>query len=577
MFTQCPECGTIFRVTAAVLRTARGQVRCGVCDATFDALGYLTEDVEVDPVTGAAIATDATRPVAMRPVPAPLVDEAEPIEVSVELGRIDPSRLPAPEFPPFDDPVAAGAPDAGAPTADAPSADAPLFERRAGRNTPSVDEDRALAEIAASIARNAQPLNQRAAAANAAAPDAPVNAATPAGATRPPDPAADLSIELEFLDPADAENIVLSGDAPPIESAELVDAALEFDASTADWDIALVEDRSAPTIPPLRIAAAEAAALGLAPAEPRTDDATPRPDTPVPGVGAATDLPPPPLGVRPEDFDALVAAAAARAAAAVAAAVALPPATAVAGATGAATPVAAPDATSPADLATRGGDPGIDRQDDGLDRHRDPTSPPAVDDTSEFVQFDPSRFQAVAGTRGARPWWVTAMLGLGAVVLATALGAQVVHYRRDDLAQHPVAGPPLRDLYARLGLPIEPTWSLSAYELKQWGAGADSEPGTLRVRASVVNRAGRAQPYPLIRVTLEDRFGGKVARREFTPGEYLPTRETPPQLLASNGRVDADLVLADPGSEAVGFELDVCLPRRGALVCAEDLKLAQAP
>ena len=57
MYTQCPDCGTVFRVSAAVLRTARGQVRCGVCDATFDALEYLTEDVEVDPATGAAIPT----------------------------------------------------------------------------------------------------------------------------------------------------------------------------------------------------------------------------------------------------------------------------------------------------------------------------------------------------------------------------------------------------------------------------------------------------------------------------------------------------------------------------------------
>ena len=33
VYTQCPECGTVFRVTAAVLRAAQAQVRCGVCDA----------------------------------------------------------------------------------------------------------------------------------------------------------------------------------------------------------------------------------------------------------------------------------------------------------------------------------------------------------------------------------------------------------------------------------------------------------------------------------------------------------------------------------------------------------------
>jgi hypothetical protein len=37
--------------------------------------------------------------------------------------------------------------------------------------------------------------------------------------------------------------------------------------------------------------------------------------------------------------------------------------------------------------------------------------------------------------------------------------------------------------------------------------------------------------------------------------------------------VDADLLLADPGKDAVSFELDVCLVLRGRLVCAEDQRL----
>ena len=46
MYTQCPECDTIFRVNAVLLRTAQGQVRCGVCDATFDAIRFLTDEIE---------------------------------------------------------------------------------------------------------------------------------------------------------------------------------------------------------------------------------------------------------------------------------------------------------------------------------------------------------------------------------------------------------------------------------------------------------------------------------------------------------------------------------------------------
>src|SRR5689334_10103067 len=38
MLTQCPQCQTVFRVTPLQLRSAAGRVRCGQCEAVFDAL-----------------------------------------------------------------------------------------------------------------------------------------------------------------------------------------------------------------------------------------------------------------------------------------------------------------------------------------------------------------------------------------------------------------------------------------------------------------------------------------------------------------------------------------------------------
>ena len=45
MYTECPACQTVFRVTAVTLRTAHGQARCGVCNTTFDALFGLTDEL----------------------------------------------------------------------------------------------------------------------------------------------------------------------------------------------------------------------------------------------------------------------------------------------------------------------------------------------------------------------------------------------------------------------------------------------------------------------------------------------------------------------------------------------------
>jgi len=50
MFTQCPDCGTSFRITAVVLKQAAGKVRCGGCSNAFNALAYLSES-KPDPNT----------------------------------------------------------------------------------------------------------------------------------------------------------------------------------------------------------------------------------------------------------------------------------------------------------------------------------------------------------------------------------------------------------------------------------------------------------------------------------------------------------------------------------------------
>ena len=40
MRTRCPECGTVFRVTSEQLRRKAGKVRCGQCQAVFNAFDH---------------------------------------------------------------------------------------------------------------------------------------------------------------------------------------------------------------------------------------------------------------------------------------------------------------------------------------------------------------------------------------------------------------------------------------------------------------------------------------------------------------------------------------------------------
>ena len=43
MYTQCPECLTIYKIAAETLQSSHGKFRCGHCGGVFDALPSLTE------------------------------------------------------------------------------------------------------------------------------------------------------------------------------------------------------------------------------------------------------------------------------------------------------------------------------------------------------------------------------------------------------------------------------------------------------------------------------------------------------------------------------------------------------
>ena len=55
MYTQCPECLTIYKIAAATLAESHASVRCGHCAAVFDALRTLTEQLPPEPVQHLAV------------------------------------------------------------------------------------------------------------------------------------------------------------------------------------------------------------------------------------------------------------------------------------------------------------------------------------------------------------------------------------------------------------------------------------------------------------------------------------------------------------------------------------------
>jgi predicted Zn finger-like uncharacterized protein len=188
-----------------------------------------------------------------------------------------------------------------------------------------------------------------------------------------------------------------------------------------------------------------------------------------------------------------------------------------------------------------------------------PRKRPTAHDAASTSNEQPTSF--FAGTWAA-----------GSALLLLMLLIQVVHHYRHDLAANATLNGPLTSIYAVLGIPIVPRWDLGAYEVRQLGASTTADaPAQITVRASVKNAARQAQPLPLLRVTLQDRFGNRIASRDVPPQSYLPRAIPPSSLLSAGQRIDAEMAFVDPGSNAVGFEIDACLPAPGGgISCAND-------
>jgi predicted Zn finger-like uncharacterized protein len=175
-----------------------------------------------------------------------------------------------------------------------------------------------------------------------------------------------------------------------------------------------------------------------------------------------------------------------------------------------------------------------------------------------------------SGERRAQSrWWSAA-----AAVALLALGAQGVHHFRSRIASHPTFGPWIAQAYAALGSKLAPSWDVHQYQIIDWVATAEPNArgvGSLKITARIQNRGPQRQPYPDVQLRLKDRYEDAVGSRMFTPAEYLP-RDTPRGRLMSPGETArAELEVVDPGPDAYGFELDVCIEVEASLVtCGTD-------
>lgn len=509
MYSQCPECLTRFRVTAAALRAAHGTVRCGRCGSAFDAVPRLTDTLFDE-------------------------HEAAPPDADTVAASAAPGRLSAPQdrLPADDDGAVITEFHFSADDLEQVFVDAQDWQRKFGDGVAGAPgrADAAAGPAASAVTRNAS------------SPAAP----------------ADVLVH----EPVAVEDITLEGERIVIENlADLDDDLQGISALDEPHD----GHPDAEHLEPLHLEAAQAPFVDLDSTdsfevlrhEPESDYpvlegvAPARTPAAHPGTTRASSMLP---GV----VDAMASSAAPE------------PAPADA-------PVVTP-ATEPG-AAERVGAPVTHGQTTASSvQTAAPIVPLRLRDRS--TAFDDALVGDEADDDTGRGGGAAIAWGVGALLLVLVLVAQLAHQHRQDLARDATLGPVLRSVYARLGRPLEPNWDLGAFELRQWGTEGPSasHAGVMTVRASLRNGADFPQPLPLLRLELEDRYGGTVARRDFAAAEYLKDPAQASRQLSAGAQTEAELVLVDVGADAVGYRLDVCMrEQQRGVRCAQAAIDVDAP
>ncbi len=160
------------------------------------------------------------------------------------------------------------------------------------------------------------------------------------------------------------------------------------------------------------------------------------------------------------------------------------------------------------------------------------------------------------------------MIG-GAAALLLVLVVQVLHQSREALATYPLFNDLVGPVYRAIGKPLSPAWDITGWRIEATKGSIEENDEKLVVYSRIGNRSDKPLPYPIINISLTDRFEETLGSRQLDPADYLSDNLDPSVLVQPGNKFNAVISIQSPSAEASGYELDVCYRvAAGQLRCA---------
>jgi predicted Zn finger-like uncharacterized protein len=157
------------------------------------------------------------------------------------------------------------------------------------------------------------------------------------------------------------------------------------------------------------------------------------------------------------------------------------------------------------------------------------------------------------------PYWP---FKLAAAVLTLILAGQALYHARSELAVSMPSLRPVLEVFSRaLGGPLPLPRHVDLVSIETSDLQADTTRGKLLVlNTTLRNKASYGQAYPSLELSLTDIQDTVIARRVFTPQDYLPAKQADPPVFPANSDVAVRLWIEAVEINAAGYRLFVFYP-----------------
>ena len=217
-------------------------------------------------------------------------------------------------------------------------------------------------------------------------------------------------------------------------------------------------------------------------------------------------------------------------------------------------PVAGEEAAPPDDFLLTDFSVSPEVNPDGLVTPRDTTEIPGYSKWAEGVVSE-----AHIPAERKRPHW---LFSLAAVLLILGLSGQAVFHFRSELAvSFPAAAPLLEAFSVTLGSHLPLPRHTDLVSIGTSDLQTDAARGNLLVlNATLRNRAPYAQDYPSLELSLTDTQDVAIARRVFSPQDYLPPKFAAEKAFPANADIPVRLWIEARELSPAGYRLYVFYP-----------------